>query len=88
VETSERLNFARKLGARAHAELGVNVRQMAGHGPFPEEKGGGDLGIRTTPGNQEGDTPFGGGQPALARAAADPPEAPRASRPQVLPPLR
>ena len=57
TETSERLNFARcrrsgrlqpsgELGARADAELRVDVREMAGHGPLAEEQRGRDLPVR------------------------------------------
>src|SRR5262245_3212293 len=71
METSEGLNLARELGARPHAELRVDVRQMARHRPLAEKQGGGDLLIRPTLGDKGGDATLRGREPLLARAAAD-----------------
>ena len=93
VETSERLNFARptgssvqpagELGARADAELGVDVGQVARDRPLAEEQRGGDLPVRPALGDERGDAALGRRQPFLARAPADPARARRApSRPR------
>src|SRR4051812_38062639 len=71
VETSERLNFARELRARAHAELGVDVSQVAGDRPLAEEQRGGDLAIGAALGNEDRHAALGRRQPFLARAPAD-----------------
>src|SRR5262245_16495699 len=60
-----------ELGARAHAELGVDVREMARDRPLAEEQGGRDLAVRLALGDQHGHAPLGGGQPTFSRTAAD-----------------
>src|SRR5262245_45886157 len=65
---------ARELGAGAHAELGVDVREVARDRALAEEQGGGDLPVRLPLGDEDGDTLLGGGQPFLPRAPADPSE--------------
>ena len=68
----------RELGARAHAELGVDVGQVARHGPLAEEQRGRDLAVRPALGDEGGDAALGRGQPFLAPAPADPRRARRA----------
>src|SRR5439155_4279411 len=73
---------AGELGARAHAELGVDVGQVTGDRPLAEEQGGGDLPVRPAVGDQGGDSAFGRGQPFLAPAPGNPSElAARLGRP-------
>ncbi len=62
---------AGELGARAHAELGVDVGQMAGDGPLAEEQRGGDFPVRLPLRHQSGDAALGRREPFLARAPAD-----------------
>ena len=73
VRTSElcsaRVAAAAQLGARAHAELGVDVRQVACDRPLAEEQRGGDLAVRPALRDELGDAPLGRRQ-ALARASA------------------
>src|ERR1700736_6311636 len=71
METSERLNFAGELGARAHSELGVDVGQVARYRPLAEEQCGGYFPIRPTLRNQGGDAALGRRQPFLACAPPD-----------------
>ena len=78
-ETSEPLIFrprcssqlAGELRSRPHAELGVDVGQVAGDRPLRDEKRGGDLPIRTAFCDQGGDPPLGGREPFFAPAPAD-----------------
>jgi autonomous glycyl radical cofactor GrcA len=62
---------AGEFGARAHAQLGVDVGQVPGDRPLAEEKRGRDFAVRSTLGNQGGDAMLGGGQPVLARAPVE-----------------
>src|SRR5512132_511974 len=72
VKTSERLNFARQRRARAYAELGVNVRQVARHRPLGEEQRGGHFSVRPAVGDERGDATLRGRQSLLARTPTDP----------------
>jgi hypothetical protein len=79
METSERLNFARRyfrkhageLGAGADAELCVDVRQVTRDRALAEEERGGDLTVRSPLGDEFGDPLLGRCQPLLPSAAAD-----------------
>ena len=70
--------LARELGARAHAELRVDVRQMARHRALGEEERRGDLRVRPAVRDEVGDAPLRRRQALLARAAADRPSSSRA----------
>jgi hypothetical protein len=62
---------ARELGARAHAELGVDVGQVARYRPLAEEQCGRDFAVGSTLGNQRRDAALGRRQPRLAPAPGD-----------------
>jgi len=62
---------ARELGARAYAELGIDVGQVAGDRPLAEEECGCHFPVRSTVDNQGGDAALGRRQPFLARSPAN-----------------
>ena len=71
------MQSARELGARAHAELGIDMRQVAGHRPLAEEQRRSHLTVRATLGHQDGNPALGGRQPV---SRVRPPILPSSSR--------
>ncbi len=60
-----------ELCPRSHAELGVDVRQMARDRPFAEEERRRDFPVRSTFRDEGSDASLGRRQPLLARSSAD-----------------
>src|SRR5687768_8975235 len=68
------LQPAGELRSRTHAELGVDVGQVARHRPLAEEERRGDLPIRPSLGDEIRNAPLGRCQTLASGAATDAPE--------------